>query len=156
MVGSYDSSTESRYYIPDLKNFYTQCGKDPQGKILIIVERHDYPEHNASYAVLFDFENALPAKYYPSSLDEVEYIVLVSFDYQKTGNYMNSTVALREFAEVRVIRLPYQNQMYRSQRINGDSAPYSFMYSGNPPAWKSGDAPDMGSEIEAALSVIMK
>ena len=97
----------------------------------------------------------LPGEYYPSSLDEVEYIVLVDYDYRKEGNYMFVTVALQEYAEVSVLRATDLQQLYISQRIDGNSAPSSFSYSGSPPAWKSGNAPNMGQEIHTAISSIM-
>lgn len=96
----------------------------------------------------------LPGDYYPSSLDEVEYIVLVDCDYRKEGNYMLITVALQEYAEVTVFRATDMQKLYSSQRINGNAAPSSFSYIGAPPAWKSGNAPNMGKEIHSAISSI--
>ena len=155
MIGSYKSSSEDEFVISNLNSLYDQCGKNPSGKILIIAQRHTYSDRTTSQAILWNLMRLLPGEYYPSSLDEVEYIVLVDYDYRKEGNYMFVTVALQEYAEVSVLRATDLQQLYISQRIDGNSAPSSFSYSGSPPAWKSGNAPNMGQEIHTAISSIM-
>lgn len=156
MIGSYKSSSEYEFVISNLNSLYDQCGKNPSGKILIIAQRHTYSDRTTSQAILWNLMRLLPGEYYPSSLDEVEYLVLVDYDYRKEGRYMFVTVALQEYAEVSVLRATDLQQLYISQRVDGNSAPSSFSYYGSPPAWKSGNAPNMGEEIHSAISSIIE
>ena len=156
MIGSFKSSTVDEFVISDLKTLYDQCGKKPTGKILIVAQRHTYSDRETTQAILMNLMRLLPGEYYPASLDEVEFIVLVDYDYLKEGNYMFVTVALQEYAEVTVIRATDMQELYSSQRIDGNSAPSSFSYSGTPPTWKSGNAPNMGEEIHSAISSIIE
>ncbi len=156
MIGSYKSSTEDEFVISDLTSLYDQCGINPTGKILIIAQRHTYSDRETTQAILLNLMRLLPGDSYPSSLDEVEYVVLVDYDYRKEGNYMFVTVALQEYAEVTVFRATDMQRLYSSPRIDGNSAPSSFSYSGTPPTWKSGNAPNMGEEIHSALSSIIE
>lgn len=156
MIGSYENSSVDKFVISNLNSLYEQCGKNPNGKILIIAQRHTYSGRATSQAILWNLMRLLPGDYYPSSLDEVEYIVLVDYDYRKEGNYMFVTVALQEYAEVSVLRATDLAQIYISKRIDGNGPPSSFSYYGSPPAWKSGNAPNMGNEIHSAIASIIE
>ena len=156
MIGIYENSSVDKFVISNLNSLYEQCGKNPNGKILIIVQRHTYSGRATSQAILWNLMRLLPGDYYPSSLDEVEYIVLVDYDYRKEGNYMFVTVALQEYAEVSVLRATDLAQIYISKRIDGNEPPSSFSYYGSPPAWRSGNAPNMGNEIHSAIASIIE
>lgn len=156
MIGSYSSSNASEFVIDDLNDLYKQCGQNPQGKILIVSQMHSFPDRAESQAVRLDLMNLLPAEYYPRSLEEVEYVVLVTYDYGTMGQYQIITVALREYADVKVLKLPSGSRVYSSARVQGDPAPNSFTYRVAPPEWKSGGAPNMGEQIYSALSSIIK
>lgn len=155
MVGSYSKSSENEFLIGNLNELYDKCGKNPAGKILIIAQRHDYPDNEESQAVLLNMMRLLPKEYFPSTLDEVEYIILVDYKYIKNGSYENGlTVALRENAKVKVLRAKDRYQVYTSDTLNGDNSPDMIRYI-IPPLWWSGGAPNMGKQIyNAAASVI--
>lgn len=156
MIGSYSASSNSTITINSLDDLYSKCGSEAAGKILIVAQRHSYSGKTASQAVLMDMMRLLPGKYFPSSLAEVQYIVLVTYDYVQDGSYTHTTVSLRENGKVEVIRMPDKYKPYTSGTENGGQSPYTFMYSGSPPAWKSGDAPNMGASIHKALSTIIR
>ncbi len=155
MVGSYSESSENEFVISNLNELYDKCGKNPDGKILIIAQRHDYPDNEESQAVLLNMMRLLPKEYFPSTLDEVEYIIFVDYKYIKNGSYENGfTVALRENAKVKVLRAKDRYQVYTSDTLNGDNSPDMIRYV-VPPLWWSGGAPNMGKQIyNAAASVI--
>lgn len=165
MVGSYSDSSDKHFFVSDLDELYDQCGADPNGKILIVTQRHAYSSQETSQAVSLDLMRLLPAENYPSRSDEVEYIVFVDYGYRKDGYYPSGnlwergTDALQEYAEVKVLRASDGKQLYMSQRIYGDPSPDSIMVSKNysstsydMPAWASGGAPDMGEKIYSAVS----
>jgi len=155
MIGEYTSSSKDEYVISDLSSLYAECAQNPKGKILIVAQRYSYSERNQTQAVLFDLMRLLPSDCYPASLDEVEYIVVINYDYKREGVYTYVTVALQEFADVKVLRASDMRQLYKSQRVDGKHAPSSFSFHGIPPIWKSGNAPNMGEEIHAAISSII-
>lgn len=155
MIGSYETSTEGLYVVDDLSALYAKCAQNPNGKVLIIAQRHSYSDGNQTQAILFDLMRLLPSECYPASLDEVEYVVVINYDYEKEGSYMYVTVALKEYADITVYQASDMRQLYKSKIIYGASAPSSFSYYGTPPAWKSGKAPNMGEEIHTAISSII-
>ena len=153
MVGEYKESTDHLIGIKDLQDFYSYCGTEPAGKILIIAKRTNYPYRTESYAVLLDMMHLLPKEYCPKSLAEVEYIVLVKYDYENKGNYMAVNhsnappTALREKGNVTVIQLPDKATIYNSDTVYGKNPPEWT----SADLWESGGAPNMGEHIYQAI-----
>lgn len=146
-----------------MDDLYDQCGADPNGKILIVTQRHAYSSQKTSQAVSLDLMRLLPTENYPSRSDEVEYIDFVDYGYRKDGHYPSGiptkrgTDGLQEYAEVKVLRVSDQKQLYKSRIIYGDPSPDSIWASRNDmPTWASGGAPDMGDEIYSAVFWVLK
>lgn len=156
MIGSYTSKSNNMWLVSSLDDLYGDCGSESAGKILIVAKKRNYPDKAVSQAILLDMMRLLPGKYYPASFAEVQYIVLIIYDYNQDGHYTHTTVSLRENARVEIIRMPDRYKPYTSGTEYGGVSPESFMYSGSPPAWKSGDAPNMGAAIHKALTTIIK
>lgn len=80
---------ESNYYIPvdSLSTLYAQCGSEANGKVLILRAQKDYPGGNTYYAIDLGMMWNLSYDLYPSSLSEVEYILLKDYGYSNEGQY---------------------------------------------------------------------
>ena len=160
MIDPFESSSQYWCAIDSLSDFYEQCGENCQGKFLILAQSHSYPpsankEDDLSQAVSLTLMELLPERYLPLSLDEVEYVVLVKYDYREDGQYMMRTKALREYAVIETYQFPGPELIDTTSKIEGEPAPYSFEYSGSPPRWKSGGAPNMGEEIYSTIYSII-
>ena len=156
MVGSYTKSTDDEYVVQSLAYLLERSGASPDGKILIVAQRRSYSDKETSCAILLSLMRLLPEQYFPISLAEVEYLVVVDYDYQVDGSYMlSSTKGLQESAQVRVLHATDGEALYESETIKGSHSPQSFTYMGTPPAWKSGGSPAMGEEIHKAISAII-
>ena len=113
----------------------------------------------------------LPKQLYPETLSEVEYIVFVSYDYEKEGYYSDDSVyavfgygpaALREKAVVQILHMPDGDIVYKSETVLGPEPPKKLSVPANIDVltdssrhWGSGNAPNMGKEIYSALSTII-
>lgn len=144
--------------IPSLQHIYDTYGKKSAGKILIVKQCMDYPGKKQSTVISFDLMQHLPAKYLPMSIDEVSYVIVVSYGYKDdpTGDYRGSTDALVETGTVTVYSMEDDQKIYSSKVVNGDSPPMFFSYQGSPPAYKSGGKPDIYGEFLKALRKVMK
>ena len=152
MVGALSSSSDG---YTDLALFQA-CGGDPQGKILLVMKTVDYPNKDETQVILFDLMENLPTQYYPRSLKEVEYLVIISYDFVNDGTYDKDTVGLREYAQVQVYRLPGEQSVYNSGTVYGAHSPDSFLYTGLPPVWKSGGVPNIIDKFYDALTAAMQ
>ena len=157
MVGSYSGVNESWYTVSSLDDLYSQCGTNPQGKILIVCERHSYPDRNESYAVRFDLMELLPAERYPSSLSEVEYVMLISYDFSKDGTYDNYiTTGVRENVRIYAYRMPDKNRVEAGNSLHGAHSPDTItIYGAVPPSYYSGGVPDVTDEFVSILSKLL-
>ena len=151
-----ENFTFDRYFIvPSIDEVVSACGADPQGKVLILQERHVFPNRESRYFVMLDQMKALPDEYYPHSLDEVEYVLLLTFDYQNDGNYIGAkTVGIRLSGNVKLFSMPSNRKLYDSGTIKGDSSPGTIWYSGEAPDYRDGGAPELNSQLEKALNMI--
>lgn len=151
--------------IENLKSLYSQCGTEPAGKLLILVQHTPHDETPRS-VLSTDLMAHLPPSLYPASLAEVEYVLLITYSYEEDGwysdsvnGYMVRTDALCERAEVKLLHCPDEELIWASKSLEGPPSPSSYSYSGNtPPAYLSGGAPDAGKvadAIYAALELIM-
>ena len=80
---------EADYYIPvdDLSALYAQCGSEANGKVLIVSAQKDFPSGNTYYVIDTLTMWNLSYDLYPSSLSEVEYILLTNYGYNNEGEY---------------------------------------------------------------------
>jgi len=178
MIGRYNHSSEEAFRIYDLEELYSYLGTEPQGKVLIIARKTDYSSEETrsdsqySQAVLWNMMQKLPKQLYPETLSEVEYVVFVSYDYEKEGYYSDDSVyavfgygpaALREKAEVQILHMPDGDVVYKSETVLGPEPPKKLSVPANIDVltdssrhWGSGNAPNMGKEIYSALSTIIQ
>lgn len=142
----------------ELNEIYAQCGTAPSGKILIAAQAQTYArEYGPTSYILWDLMRQLPQENYPCSLDEVEYIVQLDYDFQRVGVYTNGAAALREYATVEVFRAADMEQLYKSERVNGDEPEDQALFIvGRDVDYLSGGAPNMGEEIYSAISWILE
>ena len=141
--------------VRSLEELYKNCGTNPAGKILIVVQTHDFPDKNATAMISFGAMELLPAEYHPASLAEVEHVVLIDYNYSRSGSYTKGTKAVRENAKITVYHMPDQKAVSSSNTLQGGYAPGSFYYYGSPPEWKSGGAPNVSAKLVEMLKKIM-
>ena len=81
--------TGNDFLIPveDIDELYSQCGSEPNGKILILRTQQSFPKDTTHYAVDLSVMNYLSYDLYPASLSEVEYIIEVNYDYTNEAEY---------------------------------------------------------------------
>ena len=151
MIGNFSQGSNKQYFsVSDVDQLFKDCGNDPKGKILILIQRHTYSGLETQ-AVPRQLMELLPLERFPASLEEVEYVVFLTYDFEKDGSYQLITEALRENARIKIFRMPDGYVPYDTYQISGAHAPDSFSYYGTPPIWKSGDAPDMSEELYKAI-----
>lgn len=155
MIDCKEISGDENISVNSLEDLYARCGSNPAGKILIVVQTHDFPDKNASQMISFGAMDLLPAEYHPSSLSEVEYLVLIDYNYNRTGSYTKGTKAARETAKITIYHMPDKKSVAASNTLYGGNAPNSFYYYGSPPAWKSGGAPNISEKLVELLKKIM-
>ena len=178
MIGRYSRLSEDAFYIVNLEELYSYLGTEPHGKVLMIAQKTDYSSKETrsdsqySQGVLLNMMQMLPKQFYPESLSEVEYVVFVSYDYEKEGHYSDNSAlsilggvgpdALREKAEVQILHMPDGDVVYESETVLGPNAPDKLSVPANMDIvidssrhWGSGNAPNMGKEIYSALSTII-
>ena len=141
--------------VRSLEELYKNCGTNPAGKILIVVQTHDFPDKKATVMISFGAMELLPAEYHPASLAEVEHVVLIDYNYSRSGSYTKGTKAVRENAKITIYHMPDQKAVSSSNTLQGGYAPGSFYYYGSPPAWKSGGAPNVSTKLVELLKKIM-
>ncbi len=143
---------------------YGALGTQPSGKCLIVVCRTNVrdrtnadntAETKNDYAVSMDLMRCLPPELFPTSLSEVEYIVLLVYSHTFYGYYTLLTEALQENGQVEVYQLPNKNRIFTTPNVKGDLPPQSFSYY-IPPQYKSGGAPDLSGSLTTALIRIHK
>ena len=153
-VGDSSRFPEGSCIVSSLSDLYKQCGTNPQDKILVVVQLHDYPNRETYQAIIPKSMASIPAAYYPSSLEEVGYIVLVSYDYTKVGAYGNTIDALQLKASVNVLKMPSQKQVFSSGTLKGEFPPNVIFYF-TPREWESGTAPDISEKLHDAIASII-
>lgn len=153
-------SWEDELFVSSLDDLYARCGLDPNGKILIVMQKHGYSEQEElkeiSQEIPIGLMRLLPAENFPSGLEEVEYIIFVDYNYKAVDRYTHGTIALREFAEVTVLRAADRESLHTSGIVNGSLPPNSITYSKSAPEWRSGGAPRAGEEIYSAVSWVLE
>ncbi len=132
-----------------------QCGAAPQGKVLIVRQSRSFPNREVFCTISFEAMRVLPEELIPLSLDEVEYIVTLSYDYSRWGTYSMGTAALKENGRVKVIKLPGSVEIYSSSLLQGENPPSTIKFYGSPPPFETGRAPDLSQEVFNALLKIM-
>lgn len=137
----------------ELKNY----GGDPQGKVLVTRQFHSF-EGSITTAVSLDLMEYLPEQYLPTSLDQVEYVINIKYDYMKdpTGSYRGSTQALMETGVIEIKKIKSGAILYTSDEVTGGGAPRYATYYGDPPAFLSGGKPNMAPTFIEVMAELEK
>ena len=148
----------------DVKTALNSVGSNPNGKILILREywgeRDGAPagtsQKQKRLAVCGDLMNCMPEKYYPTNLDEVAYVILISYDYKVTGTYLGNMGRVisgyQENGFVTVYSMPGMNAIYNSGTQKGEKLGNRVTMSNN--RVLSGGRPMLGSYVVTALETI--
>lgn len=152
---------DQKSFDPDLDITFTnrtallqQC-KGTGGKILVVVETRDYPNRTPILIPSMKATSLLPAQYIPQSLEEVSHIILVSYSYSDVGAYNRGTSAYREDGVVFRLLTPSGAAAYTSPIQTGENPPAHSSFSGTPPKWLSGGAPNMGQTVYETISKLI-
>lgn len=156
MVTKLKTEPGDKVAIPDINEFYAQCGTAAAGKVIFVIAAYDFPDRNLTYAVdLFAMEQ-LPPRYRPRDLSEVEHVILTTYDFNRTGSYTRGTIAVREKTYTEAFKMPGKSRVWQSGQKLGQPAPSSFTYYLIPPDYKSGGVPNMGDAIADAFKAVYK
>ena len=131
---------------------FERCSGAEGAGLLIVVRLHK-PDTEC-FIIPLSVMSALPDGLRISSLDEAGFILYLNYDYSSDGTYSNGTKGIREFAEMTLNRSNDMAVIKAWARINGNYSPESFDYSGEPPLYMSGGAPDGEKLLENLLDAI--
>lgn len=154
-------SDQSRYQrdlgIKFLEDIYSMCGTKGCGKILLVQEYRSYLDHEAVCEIAEWAMKYMPLEYFPTSVDEVDYVVVLSYDFKEyeDGFYLSETVPLQEYATIYIYSVRDSANIWTSSVIEGPP-PGSFSYINEPPEYHSGGSPDVEVAFIEAMKVIMK
>lgn len=153
--------TDTDYYYP-VANFNalkSQCGKEANGKILILRAQKGYPDGKTYYAIDLDNMDSLSADLYPASLSEVEYILLANYGYTVEGNYRQTFTSgdnsfsedfafLRMKGQVQLLNAANGQTLHTSQWIHG-TGEVDLNFSGE--SYLCSDLPETAGDIISAV-----
>lgn len=94
------------------------CGKDPAGKLIIVVNSE---AKNSGLTDNLDITAmlTLPEEYFPTSLNEVEYMVRISYERGNVGAYNTGAAAVRESIRVTLEHLPDGEILFENVTLGG-------------------------------------
>ena len=125
------------------------------GKILIVLQSHDYSTKATKQVVSLAAMDLLPAEYRPASLSEVEYVAFINYDYTRDGTYTGGTAGVKENAKITIYKMPAKKSAATSGTLHGPGSPYTMYYNGKRPTWYSGGAPNVSSKLVELLKKVM-
>ena len=155
-IGTLPENNTHEFSVPSLERLFDSYGSNSKGKVVILKSFRAYDTSSRTYAISLELMQYLPEKYVPKSIDEVEYIIILEYDYRKDPNgFYFGTAALQETAEIQIYSLSLNDYVYVSPLIEGPNAPSSFFYSSvEPPKFKSGGRPKVARAFCTAMSMI--
>lgn len=94
------------------------CGAKAAGKLIIVVNSE---AKNSGIVDLVDITSmlTLPEKYFPTSLNEVEYMVRISYERGNVGTYNTGAAAVRESIRVTLEHLPDGEILFENVTVGG-------------------------------------
>lgn len=129
------------------------------GKALIVRRQPDYPRGSV-YATVDKWMNLLPAGRYPASLDEVDYILYLDYDYSVCASVAapdgRMLSALQMSCVVRLVNEHTGEELYRSEKIMGDTDynnPYRLEYLAEKD-WVACGNPPIGRALAEAIAAL--
>lgn len=129
-----------------------QVGSAPAGKVLILHRRKVYGSKETKLDIVFGLMEHLPEKYFPNSLEEVEYIILMDSTYAKKGKFQNGTVRILETTKLTTYDVTTGKKLTTaSKKGTLDTVMY---YYGTAPKYYSCGSPKMQAALIKAMEAI--
>ena len=129
-----------------------QIGSAPAGKILILHRRKVYGSKSTELDVVFSIMEYLPKEYFPTSLEEVEYVILMDSTYAKKGKFQTGTVRILETTKLTTYDVTTGKKLTSaSKKGKLDTVMY---YYGTAPKYYSCGSPKMQDSLIKAMEAI--
>ena len=149
--------------INDLNALYKQCGSEPNGKVLILRSQKDYPNGKTYYAIDQLTMSNLNCDLYPSSLSEVEYIILVNYGYDVVGRYKQTLSSDYASVEDQFTFLRMKGRVELIDPVTGMAIEQSAWLSGigepelhfSDKDYQCSNMPETGEDIIAAVEKVL-
>lgn len=129
------------------------------GKALIVRRQQDYPR-GAVYAAVDGRLGLLPPELEPCSLDEVDYIIYLDYDYavceSVPGNDGQMLDALQMYCVVSLVNERSGEELFRSEKLMGDTDyndPYRLEYLAGD-GWLACGNPPIGEALAEAIAAL--
>lgn len=132
------------------KTQLAQCGSAPNGKALI------YFSHGENGSWLLSASAALPAERIPTSLSEVEYIILIEETLTSVGTYANGGKAERRDYTFSLIHCPDGEVLGKSYPIEGEDPPRTINENQSGGTGAPPESDKIATELDLALSWISR
>lgn len=129
-----------------------QIGSAPAGKILVLHRRKVYGSKSTELDVSLSVMRDLPAEYFPNSLEEVEYIVLMDSTYAKKGKFQNGTVRILETTKLTTYDVVTGKKLATATK-KGELEDRMW-YLGDAPKYYSCGSPNMRAYLIKAMEAI--
>ena len=144
--------------VEDLEALKSQCGTDPQGKVLLLRSQTDRPKNGKTYyAVNLYGMGELYADLTPASLSQVEYLIIMHHDYDNAGKYKRTVFGqtdifdfLRFKGRVELIHVTDNKTLFTSAWVKGTGEADLW----GPEVWQGSNLPKLGTHVITAIEKI--
>lgn len=123
----------------------------PAGKILVLHRWTEFGTGETKINLDLGLMRTLPDEYYPGSLEEVEFVILMDATYERTGAYESGTVRIHETTTLTLYNAAGE-ELY-TETVEGLDDDYMY-YFGEAPEYYSAASPDMKAALEQAFALI--
>lgn len=147
-VGIIDADGISEAQYSDLLSLTATA---PAGKILILHRWSEFGTGEKNINLDLGLMRTLPDEYYPGSLEEVEFVILMDATYERTGAYESGTVRIHETTTLTLYNAAGE-ELY-TETVEGLDDDYMY-YFGEAPEYYSAASPDMKAALEQAFALI--
>ena len=145
-----DNETLTDKMVEELKN---NCGKEAEGKILIIHDRADYGTKDREIDIAWNQMDNLPNAWKPLSVKQVKYLIYVKSDYTKGGVYSGGTQQIHETSKLSLYDTETGKVLF-SKTVRGKSSNVMVYYGSRRPLYYSDESPDMCTAFRDAMKKI--
>ena len=130
---------------------FDKGGKTPKGKVLVVESYRPFGATKPKYAISYEYMRMLPADRIPRNIGEVEFLMIISYDYTKVGTYSpGNTAAIQEQVEVKIYSLP-DGTVVRDSGVKLGGEPPQIHFGNADEKYVSGTMPKMDILIYQAL-----
>lgn len=141
-----DGISESQY-----NELLTLTATAPAGKILVLHRWSEFGTGEKNINLELGLMRTLSDEYYPGSLEEVEFVILMDATYERTGAYESGTVRIHETTTLTLYNAAGE-ELY-TETVEGLDDDYMY-YFGEAPEYYSAASPDMKAALEQAFALI--